>query len=550
MSVSIVDRVGDVRIYGRGALGGKGDGLVKINECNIPGAHKLRTRVLTTNFFDRFLDHGGRFCEEELAPIRDILEQIGHIPISVRSSATNEACVVPGASGSVHAGENTSFMLPNNHPDLAVRFEQLTQAIYFIYQDFIRKEPPGSQEKMAIVINPIPGLLDQTDAGLIYYPLVSGVANSFFPYALKSQNPSEGFARIALGHGYATVLDDFPVISMATIRQPIPLKLLGDGQSYFYAIDMTRNRGLTGEELETMKKLHIRFANDYFSRFLSFNKNYVTLESLVQDDLLGFRSGLIEIMDCIASRIAAHFQIEFVFNIVPHNQQQLAGQFHVVQLTQLPEIKFEPIELPAQVEHCYLSIGNLQGHGIKSNIKYAVVVSPFLYARNQHDRVRQQLFDINQQMKQRGENYIIIAPGRLGSKNRDWGIQIEYRDVDRAVGLFEYGVDIAGRPEPLPEADDNTGGIYGSHFLYMLQGGYDEQQKRRQTRMYGTQGTHFLTNLVSNNIIYGFIAPTQDQFDPALFKVANPDEVVQVVSFPVPVTLYADSINQRCMITT
>lgn len=550
MSVSIVEKVGDVKIYGRGALGGKGDGLVKINECNIPRAHKLRTRVLTTNFFDRFLDHGGQFGEEELTTIRAILEQIGQIPISVRSSATNEAWVAPGGQGSVHAGENTSFMLPNNHPDVSIRFDQLTRAIYFIYQDFLRKEPPDSQEKMAIVINPIPGLLDQTDAGPIYYPLVSGVANSFFPYALKTQNPSEGFARIALGHGYATVLDDFPVISMATIRQPIPLKFLGDGQSYFYAIDMTRNRGLTGEELETMKKLHVRFANDDFSRFLSFNKNSVTLESLVQGDLFGFRRGLAEIMECISARIAAHFQIEFVFNIVTNEHQQPAGQFHVVQLTQLPEVKFDPIELPSQVEHCYLSINNLQGHGIKRNIKYAVVVSPFLYSRDQHDRVRQRLFAINQMMKKQNENYIIIAPGRLGSKNRDWGIQIEYRDVDRAVGLFEYGVDIAGRAEPLPESDENTGGIYGSHFLYMLQGGYDEQQKQRQTRMYGTQGTHFLTNLVSNNIIYGFIAPSQDQFDPALFRVTNPNEVVQMVTFPVPATLYADSIHQRCLMTS
>ncbi len=550
MSVTIVEKVGDVKIYGGGLLGGKGEGLVKINECHIPNAHKLRTRVLTTNFYDRFLEHGSKFIDEELAPIRMIHEKIGNIPISVRSSATNEAWVSPGSRGSVHAGENTSFMLPNNHPDFSLRFDQLTQAINFIYKDFIQKQPANSQEKMAIVINPIPGIYDDSDVGAIYYPLVSGVANSFFPHALKTQKPEEGFARIALGHGYATVLDDFPVISMATINHPIPIKLLGEGQSYFYAIDMSKNQGLTGEELETMKKLHIRFANSYYSQFLSVRKNCITLESLVQDDLFGFRSGLSEIMTFISSRISSHFQIEFVYNIVKDEHNQPAGQFHVVQLTQLPEFKFEQIDIPEQIENRYLSIGNLQGHGIKYNIKYAVVVSPFVYARNKHDRVRERLFEINQMMKDQNENYIIIAPGRLGSKNKDWGIQIEYRDVDRAVGLFEYGVDIAGRPEPLPEIDDSTGGIYGSHFLYMLQGGYDEQQKRMQTRMYGTQGTHFLTNLVSNNIIYGFIAPIQDQIDPWLFSASNDDEAIHVLTFPKPVNMYADSINQRCIIAT
>ncbi len=95
-----------------------------------------------------------------------------------------------------------------------------------------------------------------------------------------------------------------------------------------------------------------------------------------------------------------------------------------------------------------------------------------------------------------------------------------------------------------------TGGIYGSHFLYMIHGGHDEQQRRLQTRMYGTQGTHFLTNLVSNNIIYGFIAPTTDHIDPWFFAGSNDDEAVYVLAFPNPVTIYADSINQRCIISS
>jgi hypothetical protein len=109
----------------------------------------------------------------------------------------------------------------------------------------------------AVVINPIPGLFDDTPAGPFFYPYISGVANSFFPYALKTQNPNEGFARIAFGHGYAAVLDDFPVISMATIRNPLPIDLLrpGRGQQYFYALDATKNRA--GGRLETMKKLHV-----------------------------------------------------------------------------------------------------------------------------------------------------------------------------------------------------------------------------------------------------------------------------------------------------
>ena len=544
MSISEVGRVGDVKIYGGGQIGGKGSGLVKINECQIPQAHKLRTRILTTTFYDRFNELGGRFGPEELETLTLIMQKIGDIPISVRSSATNEAWVAPGERGSVHAGENTSFMLPNNNPDPEKRFAQLTQAVYFIYRDFIRKQPPDSEEKMAIVINPIPGKHERTEAGAIYYPMVSGVANSYFFHSLRTQDPNEGFARIAFGHGYATVLDDFPVVSMATIRRPIPVRFLGNGQKYFYAIDMSYNENLVGEELETMKKLHLRFASTSQIRKFGMDKQSVTFEELIQNDAFGFRSQLGEIMGIISERISSHFQIEFIFNIGPDNQ----GTFHVVQLTELPELKFEKVTIPELVKRTYLSTDNLQGHGIKKGITHAVVVSPFMYSRGQHDSVRNSLSRINGEMKEDGLDYLMIVPGRLGSNNRNWGIQVDYPEVDGTSAIFEYGVDIAGRPEPVADEDSLSGGIYGSHFLYMIQGGFDEEKKRIQTRMYGTQGTHFLTNLVGNNVIYGYLAPNSDFIDPWFFNPPQGSDVPYVLAFSHPVSIYSDSMNHRCLV--
>ncbi len=549
MSVNIVDKIGDVKIYGTGYLGGKGNGLVKINECKIPRAHKLKTRVLATTFYDHYLRNNKQFSKDELDTIKQILQKLGDIPISVRSSATNEAWADPSSKDSVHAGENTSFMLPNNHPDFSTRFNQLVQSIYYIYNDFFKRQPENSQEKMAIVINPIPGFYDKTMVGPVYYPLISGVANSCFPYALKTQKPEDGFARIAFGHGYATVLDDFPVISMATIKDPIPFDLIGKGQSYFYAIDMTKNESLKGHELETMKKLHTRFSTAPFIPSIGKNKSYITFKKLVENDLCEFKSGLSEIMDLIAEKISTHFQIEFIFNFSKENGD-LTGRFHIVQLTQLPELKYEKIEMPDNVDHTYLSIKSLQGHGVKHNLRKAIVVSPFIYSKEMHHSVVKKIHEYNQQMKQNNESYMLIVPGRLGSKNRDWGIQIEYEHVDYAAAIFEYGVDIAGRPEPVQENSNLTGGIYGSHFLYMIQGGDNEEQKQLQTRIYGTQGTHFLTNLIGNNVIYGYIAPTEDKIDPWFFAPSNGQEAIYVLDFQKDISIYADSLNQRCLVVS
>ena len=550
MSEKVFEKTGNVKIFGKGELGGKGAGLVKINESPVPHAHRLRTQILTTTYFDHFINDGKKIDKNKFNVLVSILEELGDIPISVRSSATDEGGVSPKGIGPIHAGENTSFMLPNNHPDFSVRLEQLEKAIYHIYNDFIEQQYEENKEKMAIVINPIPGLYDDTMAGPFFYPYISGVANSYFPYALKTQNPDEGFARIAFGHGYATVLDDFPVISMVTIKKPIPLRFLnvGRGQEYFYALDMTKNRGLQGNELETMKTLHVRFANYHKIKLLGIHNNLITIEELVQNDHFGFKTGLREIMEMISARVSSHFQIEFVFNIDFKRKDKEVGRFHVVQLTPLPTLRFETIDIPENLDHTYLSIRSLQGHGTKKGIKYALVVSPFIYSKSMHDDVIRKIEEFNKKMKDKKENYIMIVPGRLGSSNRDWGIQVDYRTVDRAIAIFEYGVDVAGRSEPLPEDSSLSGGLYGSHFLYMIQGGFDEEQKRLETRMYGTQGTHFLTNLISNNVIYGYIAPTQDLIDPWFFSGSNDEDCLTVREFPKKVKIYADSKNQRCIV--
>ncbi|GEM_PF-477058 len=556
MGIPITDRGGDVRIYGEGSPGGKGTGLALINACSIPEAEKIPTRVLSTAFFDRYRDRDGSIATEDEEVIAAILADLGPVPVGVRSSATDEAGGEEGGRDQLHAGEYLSYMLPNNHPDPGVRLGQVRRAVELIYTDFITRRGPVSAEKMAILINPIPGITDETDAGPCYYPCVSGVANSFFPYALKTQDPADGFARIAFGHGYATILDDFPIISMATIREPVPLKLMqsGNRQQRFYALNLSRNTDLGGDELETMEILHTRFAGQRLLDVLGVENHRVTMENLIQEDRFAFRTRLNAIMDAIRARITPHFQIEFVFNLNPDELTDTTGSdaergtFHIVQLTLLPELRHDAVRIPEESGRVMLDIANSQGHGVQSDIRHAVVISPFTYSRDRHDEVRAGVAEINRRLEEAGERYILVVPGRLGTTNRDWGIYLEYREVSGAAAIFEYGVDIAGRAEPLPEEGSLTGGIYGSHFLYMIQGGYDEDQRRMQTRMYGTQGTHFLTNLVANNIIYGFIAPDADFLNPWFFSGISPGEALAELTFPAPVTVYADSINQFCKV--
>src|SRR3990170_1301362 len=104
-----VDERSAVKLYGTGSPGGKGAGLVRLNDCGLPATATLVTRILTTEFYDRFLERRSVVGEDDVSVLGAILDELGDVPIGVRSSATNDSGVSTDAGWSVRAGENLSF---------------------------------------------------------------------------------------------------------------------------------------------------------------------------------------------------------------------------------------------------------------------------------------------------------------------------------------------------------------------------------------------------------------------------------------------------------
>jgi hypothetical protein len=53
---------------------------------------------------------------------------------------------------------------------------------------------------------------------------------------------------------------------------------------------------------------------------------------------------------------------------------------------------------------------------------------------------------------------------------------------------------------------------------------------------------------MSNNVIYGYVTPQQDTFDPWFFSSPSPGAGLSVLRFPQPVNIYADSLKQSCRV--
>jgi len=535
MRTFVKAREGDVTIHQKGPdLHGKSEGLVFLQRLQLKRAARLRTDVLSTRFYDDFRNNGRKLDPDTLIYLQDLHGSFKGQPISVRPSEKHE-----NDPNIPTSGANTSFMIPNSN------FNQFQSAMLRIYENF-EKAQINDSESVEIVVNPIPGVLDRTPAGLYYYPMSSGVADSFFYYPVEDKRSDEGIARIAFGHGYAVVRDDFPVIPMLTIRNPTSPSSICRGQTFFYAIDMEKNNGLKGVEMEKMEMLNVRHAGPHVNYFGS--SGGVDFDKLLSPDDplgLGYASGLRSIMEQIAAR-SGNFQIEFTFNVFDG-----IGVFHVVQYKMMGGIDNTPIVIPDDGKKTYVSTDHVQGHGVIKGIRHVIAISPFNYRKEQHDDVRKELKELNEGMKERGERYVLVCPGRLGTSNRDWGINVEFSDISNAAAIVEFGYDISGSHAIEMSREEMTGGHFGSHFLYQILGGATEAEKVRRLRSMGSQGTHFMTNLITKGIIYLHVDPLSARLDPWFFEPpeGKEDAPIYVKTFQQAVTIYADlSGKKRCVI--
>ncbi len=533
-------------LHGKGDLGGKGEGLLLVAQQQLEGVQQLRTEVFTTDLYDRFRHNNNEFDEESREHLREVHSSFTTEPIGVRSSEEFENDPWIPTSGL-----SVSYMLPNCHVKAEERYWQFELAIRYIFSSFTQRmaEEGKPDSKIAIVVNPIPGVATQTKVGELFYPMSSGVADSFFKHPLTldtgPQDPQEGFARVAFGHGYGVVRDDFEVIPLATIRNPLNPSLLSKrGQKYFYGLRLDQQRGLEQGEMSTMSLLHMRFANPEVVRHFEGEKRKVDFTGLVSDDQYGYRRGLTSIMEQL-EKTKSPFQIEFTWNLVDGK-----GVFHVVQYKRLRNADRENFRVPDFDGPPLVTTRQVQGHGKTRGIRYAVVINPFNYSEEMHDDVVAQLGWINDDLRERNEKYIFVCPGRLGSTNRRWGFEIEFKNIDNAAAIVEYGYDIEGGTSIEPEKDELTGGVYGSHFLYQILGGADEAERRRKARIFGSQGSHFLTNLYTAGALYFFVDPNRDYLAKWFFSPPSgrKDAAVYCKEFDRPMTAYGNLFDQQCVV--
>lgn len=504
---TIVDSDRYIVRLGKGSLGGKGRGMAfmsnfieNIDFKKIIPDINIRipaTAVIGAIEFDKFLELNNLYeeiyCNNDYEHIKTIFLE-SHLseglkaklfryievmkgPLAVRSSGLFEDSLLQPFSG-VYA----TYLLPNNHPDKFVRYQQLVNAIKLVYASIFTESAISyfdavnykiEEEKMAVIIQKVVG----HEHGRRFYPSISGVAQSYNYYPVAYMEPEDGFAVAAVGLGMYVVGGEkafrfcpkYPTINSTTIRDQVR-----DTQKEFYALDMslTDVNIISNGEDAAIRKYKIKDAeND------GLLQHCASVYDVENDDLV---SGV----DMKGPRV-----VDFA-NILKYNYIPLADTLRFL-LRLFREAMGSPVEMEYAVdlekgenglptfyllqikplirreEDLSIDLGEVDnnkvvlfakqgmGNGEVDGIRDVVFVDPEKFDKMHTKAIVREIQHMNKKLDAEGKEYILIGPGRWGTKDHFTGIPVIWAQISRARIIVEMG---------LP--DFPLDGSLGSHFFH------------------------------------------------------------------------------------
>jgi len=477
-----------------GSMGGKGRGVAYTHsllsrldlESLVPGANIRipRSAIIGTEEFAAFIHRNGlrqmvqndadddaikrRFLMGSLSPelmikLRLFLTKHAKVPLAVRSSGLLEDSL-----SHPFAGLYSTFFLPNNDADPAVREVQLMEAIKLVYASVYSKASRAyfqaidykiEEEQMAILIQEVSG----RRFGSRFYPHISGVAQSFNYYPVAYTQPQDGIANIALGLGKYVVeggkayrfAPPYPEMDMLP-----PKEQLRATQKHFYALDMSQTSvDLYGGEDTTLLNLDIQEAEKdgalrHCASVWDWNDDRIqdgldhpgprilNFRNVLKYDQFPLASILQRLLELIRGAMETPVEIEFAVNLDP-DPQNGKPTFTLLQikhqLMEAGDVNLSPEDLnPADV---FLFSERCVGNGTVEGLRDIVWVDPEGFDKFETPALATELEKLNDRFRTEGGKYVLLGPGRWGSNDRHLGIPIVWSMISCAQVIVEYAME-------------------------------------------------------------------------------------------------------------
>ncbi len=552
---------------GNGSLGGKARGLAFLNRMLLKhdtiekyeGVHVFipRTVVITTEYFDEFIrDNGLRdvinsdLTDQEILsefvssrlPQRlfdDLRVYVEHsrYPVAVRSSSKLEDSYYQP-----FAGIYSTYMIP--HGNTAQMLRLLDRAIKSVYASVFFASSRAyilatsnviSEEKMAIVLQEVCG---SEEAGY-FLPTFSGVARSINLYPMGHEKPEDGIVKLAAGLGKAVVdgekvLMFSPDYPQHVIQTSTPDLALRDTQNIVYALDLMPEKFKTSlDEAINIRRFdlsevagfrNLRYVCSTWDRNegrivdspTAEGRKVITFAHILKYDTFPLARMLRELLAVYRTEMRSEVEIEFAANLDVDN-----GERAVFNLLQIRPISYE-VE---SIKHDWSKIDTSRAIAYSERVLGKGEVSDvadIVYLRNENfdpastHAIAEEVSELNRRMKAEHRGYVLVGPGRWGSRDPWLGVPVLWPDISEVRVLVECELD--------------------------------------NFRVEASQGTHFFQNMTA----LGVGSMTVDSFSRAdrfdfgvldAMEAVYESSFVRWVRFSRPLVIFIDGINNRGMIS-
>ncbi|MEA1911332.1 MAG: PEP/pyruvate-binding domain-containing protein, partial [Spirochaetota bacterium] len=399
-------------------------------------------------------------------------------PIAVRSSGLLE-----DSQSQPFAGVYSTYMLANNNEDFDERFKQLGDAIKLVFASVFLEDAVSyietlnygiEEEKMAVVIQTIVGRQHENH----FYPHFSGVAQSHNYYPVSYMKQLDGVATLAVGLGQSVVSGGkgymfcprYPDIQYITIDN-----MIKSSQTKFFALNMDPDlTDLSLGEEETLTQLRMYKAEkhktlthcasvwDYMNERLVEDLSVkgprvINFANILKYNIFPLSDILVKILDISQKALGIPVEIEFAVDL--KKTSAMLPAFYLLQVRPL-SLNNEEIHISKKdisPEKALLFSSEAMGNGFTKDISDVVFLDPAKFDKTRTIEMKEEIKIFNEKFKAEQKNYILIGPGRWGTRDKFLGIPIKWADIDKAGLIIETGF-----------KDFDIEPSQGSHFFHNL----------------------------------------------------------------------------------
>ncbi|MCF6342038.1 MAG: pyruvate, phosphate dikinase [Bacteroidales bacterium] len=496
----------NIYLLGDGSMGGKGRGLSFVNalinnfnmQSRLPGIsiRTPKTFVIGTSEFESFIkynDLSGTIVNEQdfsklkktfisgslshsletkLGQLLEVIQQ----PLAVRSSGLFEDSLAQP-----FAGIFDTYLLPNNHPDKTVRLRQLGNAIKLVfasvYSDTVKAYAKAidyklEEEKMAVVIQEVVGERHED----LFYPSISGVAQSYNYYSFAHMKPEEGFAVAAVGLGRYVVEGNkayrfSPKYPGTEIYSP--KDQFRNSQVRFYAVDLTKKNldllegeaaGLAMEDVSVAERhgslkhcasVYNPDSDTIYPGLTKAGPRILNFANVLKYNYTPLAKTLEVVLELGKDAMGTAIEIEYAVDL--RKDKNGRASFYILQIKPLISNSREcNIDLEKIVkENIILYSEQGMGNGYFNHISDVIYVDPERFDKTKTLEMAGEIEAFNDILVNDNRQYVLIGPGRWGTRDRWIGIPVKWYQISNAKVIVETSVD----DYPLDASS-------GSHFFH------------------------------------------------------------------------------------